>query len=352
MSNGKVMIALSGGVDSSAAASLLLEQGYQCLGVYMITCDQGESKQTSVQKVADKLGIELFVVDMRDEFEKVLDYFGREYTRGRTPNPCVYCNRHIKFGKLWEFAQSKGADYFATGHYAKVLHSGGSAALYAGDDTAKEQSYALAMIQRDVFERLVLPLGSNTKNQNRILASKLHLGLEDKAESQEICFIPNDDYIAVLEKRRPELVRDGNIIDSSGNILGRHNGIHRFTIGQRRGLKVAMGVPYYVVKLDAHSNTVTLGPKHEVMSTRLWASGVNWLIDKPAESFEAKIKIRYNSPGAWGTVIPKADGFEVIFRDQVSAVTPGQLAVAYVDDDDGSKVVCGGWIDLAQNDEL
>jgi len=349
---GKVMIALSGGVDSSVTASLLLEEGYQCQGVYMITCDEGASKHPNVQTVADEFGIELFVVDMRDEFENVLNYFGNEYTRGRTPNPCVFCNRNIKFGKLWDFAKSKGVDFFATGHYAKVLRWQNTATLYAGDDTAKEQSYALAMIQRDVFDRLLLPLGSRTKTQTKKLAAMLKLGLEDKAESQEICFIPDDDYIAVLEKRWPQLVRKGNIIDSSGNILGQHDGIHRFTIGQRRGLKVAMGVPYYVVKLDAQSNTVTLGPKPEVMSTRLWATNTNWLIDKPQQSFRAKIKIRYNSPGVWGTVIPGDDGFEVIFEDAVSAVTPGQLAVAYIDDDKGSKVVCGGWIDQAQNTEI
>jgi tRNA-specific 2-thiouridylase len=341
----KVFVALSGGVDSSTAAALLLKAGFECTGIFMITNDRAASTQYDAEKVAGKLGIKLYVLDLRDDFKLILEYFCSEYGKGRTPNPCVLCNRHIKFGKLWDFAKSKGAQFFATGHYARVLNRNEQVGLYASVAPAKDQSYALSMIDRNVLPHIILPMGDYSKDQTREMAAKFGLGTEHKAESQEICFIPNDDYVATLEQRCPELVREGNIVDSTGRILGKHNGAHRFTIGQRRGLRVAMGKPYYVVKIDAETNTVTLGPKQELVHRKLLATGVNWLMDEPASPFQAKVKIRYNDRGTPATVSPQGNGVAIEFDKPIPAITPGQLAVFYIQEDQDSRVVGGGWID-------
>ena len=343
----KVLVALSGGVDSSTAAALLLRAGFDCSSVFMITSERGCQGQAGAEDVARRLGIKLYVLDLRNDFEQIFEYFYDEYRKGRTPNPCVICNRLIKFGKLWDFAQSNGARFFATGHYAKVLRHNEQAGLYAGIDIAKDQSYALAMIDKNILAHIILPMGDYSKEQTRKMAAEFGLGTEHKAESQEICFIPDDDYVAVLERRFPELVCEGDIVDSSGRILGKHKGIHRFTIGQRRGLRVAMGKPYYVVKIDAETNTVTLGPKEEVMREKLLASGVNWLIDEPTSAFAAKVKIRYNDKGSPAIVIPQGDRVIVEFDKATTAITPGQLAAFYVQVKEGSRVAGGGWIDKA-----
>lgn len=340
----KVFVAISGGVDSSTAAALLLQNGFDCAGVFMITSDQTRHGQADAEKVAAKVGIELHVLDLRSDFEQILDYFCNEYKQGRTPNPCVVCNRRIKFGRLWEYARDNGADLVATGHYARVLKQNNDVGLYEGVDALKDQSYALSMIDKTVLPYIILPMGEYSKEQTRNLAAKLDLGTAEKAESQEICFIPGDDYVGVLEQRYPELARKGNIVDSSGNVLGEHGGVHRFTIGQRRGLKVAMGRPYYVVKIDAESNTVTLGPKEEVTHKRLEATGVNWLVSEPKSAFQAKVRIRYNDSGAPATVVPQENHTVVEFDQPVLAITPGQLAAFYVREGRNNRVVGAGWI--------
>ena len=341
----KVFVAMSGGVDSSVAAALLLEAGYSCSAGYMITADHLLDAKKNAEEVAKKLGIKLYVLDLRNEFEQVLEYFCGEYRQGRTPNPCVFCNRHIKFGKLLSFAMDNGEQYFATGHYAKIIRDGTNTGLYETTNVTKDQSYVLSMIDRNVLQHIILPIGDYTKDQTRKLAVKFNLGTEKTVESQEICFIPNDDWVAVLEQRCPELVRSGDIVDSSGKVLGKHNGVHRFTIGQRRGLRVAMGMPYYVMKIDAADNTVTLGPKEEFMHSSLVTRGVNWLIDTPVSAFRAKVKIRYNDKGSSATVIPHADDVVVEFDGKVSAITPGQLAVFYVQEGERNRVAGGGWIE-------
>ena len=343
----KVFVAVSGGVDSSAAAAILLEAGFDCSGVFMITNGQYERAQVNAQEVAGRLGIRLYVLDLRKDFEDILDYFCGEYRRGRTPNPCAFCNKYIKFGKLWDFARDNGADHLATGHYARTLRHNNDVELYSAVDGCKDQSYVLSMIDRDILPFIILPMGSYSKGQTRKLAAKLGLGTEQRMESQEICFIPGNDYVGVLEQRCPELARPGKIVDRSGKVLGEHNGVHRFTIGQRRGLRVAMGKPYYVVKIDAESNTVTLGPKEEVMQSKLSATGVNWLIDEPKSALRAKVKIRYNDSGAVSTIIPRDDGVVVEFDEPNLAITPGQLAVFYLQGKEGSRVAGGGWIEKA-----
>ena len=341
----KVFVALSGGVDSSTATAILQRDGYDCEGMFMITNDSARHPQAEAQMVTGELGIKLHVLDLRKDFERILDYFCSEYRKGRTPNPCVFCNRHMKFSKLWDFAQSHGARFLATGHYARILNRNNNVGLYEAANPSKDQSYVLSMIKKDMLPNIILPMGDYSKDQTREMAAEFGLRTAQSKESQEICFIPNDDYVAVLEQRCPELVRKGNIVDSGGKVLGEHNGVHRFTIGQRRGLRVAMGRPYYVTKIDAESNTVTLGPKEEVMRKKLRATGTNWLIDGPVSPFRAKVKIRYNSKGVLATVTPEDNSVSVKFDESVSAITPGQLAAFYIQDEKNNRLIGGGWID-------
>ncbi|MDY0355371.1 MAG: tRNA 2-thiouridine(34) synthase MnmA [Sedimentisphaerales bacterium] len=342
-----VVVALSGGVDSSVAAALLLEAGHRVQGVFMITCEQGRHAQADAEEVARRLGIPLTVLDLRGDFVPILGYFFDEYAKARTPNPCVMCNRLVKFGKLWDFARQTDADFLATGHYARVLERDGEMGLYEGANPAKDQSYALSMIRRNVLAHVLLPIGEHSKDQTRQIAGRLALGTEAKAESQEICFIPDDDYVALLEHRHPELVQQGQIVDSSGKVLGAHEGIHRFTIGQRRGLRVAMGEPFYVIGLDARSNTVILGPKEEVMHRRLVADAVNWLVEPPQSAFRASVKIRYNDRGKPATVHPTEDTVQVEFDEPNMAITPGQLAVFYLDEGPLRRAAGAAWIERA-----
>jgi len=345
----KVVVALSGGLDSSVATALLLEAGYDCQGAFMITSEQNRHAQAEAEQVAQRLGIELSVLDLREQFEDILDYFFGEYRQGRTPNPCVVCNRTVKFGKLWDFAKQAGAQFLATGHYARILPCDGRPGLFQATHLPKDQSYVLSMIDRNVLDHVLLPLGDYTKDQARHIAAKLGLGTEAKAESQEICFIPDDDYVAVLEQHHPEIVRQGPIVDAAGNTLGTHEGIHRYTIGQRRGLGVAMGTPYYVTGLDAAANTVVLGPKAEVMHRRLQATDINWLIDKPETAFTATVKIRYNDRGKPATVLPQGNSVRVEFDEPNMAITPGQLAVFYIEQDSVRRVAGAGWIEKAED---
>jgi len=345
----KVVVALSGGVDSSAAAALLLEEGFDCTGVFLITSDHGRHAQKEASDVARRLGIELRILDVRPQFEHILDYFCDEYGRGRTPNPCVLCNRLIKFGRLWQFTREIGASFLATGHYARIAKHNGEPGLYESADLAKDQSYVLSMIDRDVLHHVLLPLGQRCKSEARRIARRLELGTDEKEESQEICFVPDDAYAAFIEQRRPALSREGQIVDSSGKLLGKHQGIHRYTIGQRRGLGVAMGQPYYVTRLDAATNTVVLGPKPEVMHRTLTAGNVNWLTDRPLSSFPATVKVRYNSPGKPAIITPAEDTARVEFEDPIAAITAGQLAVFYVNENDKRRVAGAGWIDKVGN---
>lgn len=342
------MIAMSGGVDSSVTAALLKNSGWVCEGAFMITHDQAEQAKQDAIAVAEKIGIKLHVLDWRGRFEKVLNYFTSEYKAGRTPNPCVFCNRHIKFSGLFDFASELGLDNIATGHYCRVKRIEGKNFLYQSQNIAKDQSYALAMVERDIFDHLILPVGDQDKDTIRQVAGELGLGVEDKPDSQEICFIPDNDYVATLQQRCPELARTGNVLNEAGEILGQHNGVHNFTIGQRRGLGIALGEPAYVVELDAKNNIVRLGDKKRLHSHQLLASDTNWLMDRPDTPFKAKVKIRYNHKGATAQVLPNENGgVKVVFDDPVSAITPGQTAVFYIQDQHGSRVAGGAWIDKA-----
>jgi len=359
MGRERVVMAMSGGVDSSVTAGLLKEKGYEVTGVFMCLGAEAPEKgehtgccspedARDAQEVAKQLGIGFEVLNFQKELENIIYYFVDEYRRGRTPNPCVRCNRQLKFGKLLEYAETIGVEYVATGHYGQIKTLEGQKRLCRGVDKEKDQSYALFAVEREKLEKILLPIGEYRKSEVRDLAVKMNLPVHEKGESQEICFVPDDDYARLVAERAPELCRVGKVIDTQGKILGEHQGVFRYTIGQRRGLGIALGEPAYVVRLDAENNTVVLGSREELLQQKLGADGVNWLVEpEPREPFTAIVQIRYNHRGAKGKVTPLFEVGEigkrvqVDFDEPVSAVTPGQAAVFYIDD----MVVGGGWIE-------
>lgn len=460
--NGKVIVAMSGGVDSSVAACLLKEQGFECVGVFMRVGGQATEPRShaatevgieglrdsgiegadtaaaafppshvsaparrlkhaccsvndalDARSVARRLGIPFYALNFQPDFERIIDYFVDEYARARTPNPCVMCNIHLKFGKLLRYADMMEAEFVATGHYARIVRgkvgtgergkvgrwergngaggvpllleqcgspgtgheqdtadtavAHGEVCLARARNLAKDQSYVLFGIRREDLRRCLFPLGEIAdKAEVRRIAAELGLRVHDKPESQEICFVPDNDYKVLVRERRPETVRAGEVRDREGRVLGTHDGIVNFTIGQRRGLRIAAGKPVYVTKLDLASNTVTLGPREDLLSGGLIAERVNWLTDPPVvgEWRPAAIKIRHMHAAVAGAirVLPQgtdrsetgltehrsetgATGeagptVEVRFDEPQLAVTPGQAAVFY----DGDIVLGGGWI--------
>ncbi|MBI9019250.1 MAG: tRNA 2-thiouridine(34) synthase MnmA [Phycisphaerae bacterium] len=350
----KVLIAMSGGVDSSAAAGLLVQQGYDVIGVFMCL---GQAEKTNeahpgccspldaadAREVAQILGIPFHVLNFQKDLDKIIKYFVDEYRHARTPNPCIMCNSNLKFGKLMDFAKSSDCDFVATGHYAQVKEIDGIRQLFRGTDNNKDQSYALFGMGLKNLQHVMLPIGQYEKAKVRKIAEEFSLPVHNKSESQEICFVPDDDYASLICKRVPELDRPGNITNTEGKILGRHNGIFRYTIGQRRGLGVALGEPAYVVKLDAESNTVVLGNKDDLCQKNLEANRLTWMTnDVPTEPFEAIVQIRYNHRGAPAKVYPNPDNtVKVEFDESIPAITPGQAVVFF----DNQKVIGGGWIE-------
>lgn len=389
-SKGKVLVAMSGGVDSSVAAALLLREGYEVVGCFMrlgspgetldslepfdtaqIACDPGKIKIghqgcCSINDAADarlvsaELGVPFYVVNFKKDFGRIIDYFVDEYAAGRTPNPCVRCNDWLKFGKLHEYARQIGADHVASGHYARVEVRGagiGVPRLLRGVDHAKDQSYVLFGVPRGQLGSMLLPIGGLEKTRVRELAQTLGLPTFDKPDSQEICFVPDNDYAGLVERRRPELARPGMIKDEAGTIVGEHGGQHRYTIGQRRRVGVALGHPVFVVGKDVVSNTVTVGTREQLLSATCVAGEANWLTDPPAQGqwLGCLAKYRYNtspSPARVRILDPGSEGptpsgrtgrFEVAFDTPQQAVAPGQAIVLYASDDP-DLVLGGGWI--------
>lgn len=348
----KVLVAMSGGVDSSVAAALLVRRGYDVTGVFLCLGTAGDREGDSrgccspldaadARRVAEALGIDLFVLNLSNAFEAIIEHFAAEYARGRTPNPCVHCNSLIKFGRLMERADALAARYVATGHHARIIEAGGQAAIARGAARGKDQSYALFGIAREKLGRILLPVGEmDDKREVREMARQLGLNVHDKPDSQEICFVADDDYAALLRRRAPQAMRPGQIVNAAGEVLGEHDGFAQFTIGQRRGLRVAAGSPMYVTRIDPATATVTIGPKEQVLTRRLRAESANWHADVPAE-FPGTVQVRYNHAGCAGLVrVTGPTTFEVEFAEDVSAVTPGQAAVVY----DGPRLLGGGWI--------
>ena len=354
----RVVLAMSGGVDSSAAAYLLKRQGYEVIGLFMRTgahtpddglpahkqgccsaLDAGDAR-----RVADRLDIPFYALDFERDFGRIIDYFADEYLAGRTPNPCVVCNNWLKFGKLWSYGRQLQADFIATGHYAQVVRCDGAVELHRAADPDKDQSYVLYGIRREVLPHLLFPIGGYRKEEVRALAREAGLGVADKPDSVEICFVPGGDHAAVIRERRPGAAKPGSVVDTAGRVLGEHDGIERFTVGQRRGLGIAGAERRYVLRIVPSDNQVVLGGREELLAPALLASRVHWLTDPPAGPLPCQAKIRYRHAPAPATVTAlPGDGARVDFTEPQSAITPGQAVVFY----DGPRVLGGGWIEKA-----
>lgn len=402
----RVLVAMSGGVDSSVAAALLRRDGYDVVGVFMRLGSPGETfdelrpadtapacdpatlkighrgccsinDAADARLVAAELGIPFYVCNFKKDFGRIIDYFVDEYAAGRTPNPCVRCNDWLKFGRLHDYANQIGADFVASGHYARVRDG---AALLRAVDHAKDQSYVLFGVPRDHLARMRLPIGEFEKPAVRDMARRFGLPVFDKPDSQEICFVPDSDYAGLVERRLGDRaaagLRDGRIIDSDGRVLGTHEGQHRFTIGQRRGVNLALGYPIYVVGKDAAANTITVGPREDLLADACTAGEANWLTEPapspsgggPARAANsaapsgsswrpALARHRYNSPAAPAEFRLLDDApdtsrspsgrrgrFEVRFAQPQFAVAPGQAIVLY-DAREPDLVLGGGWIE-------
>jgi tRNA-uridine 2-sulfurtransferase len=301
------------------------------------------------RRVADRMDIPFYALDFEHEFNTIIDYFADEYLKGRTPNPCVVCNNWLKFGQLWQFGQQLGADFIATGHYAQVLKgTDGRNELHKGVDPDKDQSYVLHGIKREVLDHLIFPVGGYLKPQIREIAAEAGLqSVATKPDSVEICFVPSGNHVDVVRKRRPEAVTSGVIVESDGTVLGDHDGIDRFTVGQRKGLGVGGGgKKRFVLEIVPESNTVIVGDEDELLSDGLLASRINWLIDPPREPMYMSAKIRYRHAGCPATVIADGTNATVRFAQRQPAVTPGQAVTFY----DGTRVLGGGWIEEALGD--
>jgi tRNA-uridine 2-sulfurtransferase len=375
----KVVVAMSGGVDSSVAAALLLRQGYDVMGVFMRLgspkgvegagtqggehCETspnagGKNKQgccsvldaADARRVAGMLGVPFYVLNFEQDFGRVIDYFVDEYNRGRTPNPCVRCNDWLKFGKLAQYANAVGAEYVASGHYARVEAdpATGHPRLLRGLDHRKDQSYVLFGMSRDALAHTLLPIGGYEKHAVRAIAEELCLPVFNKPDSQEICFVPNQDYAGLVRRRSPETFRPGELVLPDGEVVGRHEGHQHFTIGQRKGVGVAWRHPLYVLGIDPAANRVTVGRREDLARSSLVARQINLLDDalRPGgRPVRCTAKIRYNSPPqpAEATVTGD-DEITVRFDDPQSAITAGQAVVLY----DGDAVLGGGWIEAVR----
>lgn len=372
----RIVLAMSGGVDSSVAAHLLLEQGHDVVGVFMrhgekspVACatepsgtgtparlelpvirpdhKQGcctASDAEDARRVADRLSIPFYALNLEQEFRQIIDYFVDEYTHGRTPNPCVQCNNWIKFGKLFDYADSVGAEFVATGHYAQLATSDqGEPQLLRGVDDAKDQSYVLFGIKRELLSRMMLPVGGYRKPAIRQIATELGYNVADKQDSQEICFVTRGRYDAFVREQRPDKTNTaGDMVTTDGTVVAQHTGIEGFTIGQRKGLGVAMGDRKFVVRIEPDTNRVVIGDREELMGTNLTATATNWLATNLGDTFQGHAQIRYNAPPASATidVLPN-DRLRVKFDEPQFGIAPGQAVVCY----DGARVLGGGWIE-------
>lgn len=404
----KVLVAMSGGVDSSVAAALLLREGYEVVGCFMRlgspgeafdelmedhagsddrreedpgpsrngTCNAQSRKRlrighqgccsindaTDARLVAAKLGIPFYVVNFKKDFGRIIDYFVGEYNAGRTPNPCVRCNDWLKFGKLHDYAKQIDAQYVASGHYAQIRYENSIdpikglphriPRLVRGIDHSKDQSYVLFGAPRERLSEMLLPIGGYHKSEVRRLAREFDLPVFDKPDSQEICFVPDNDYAALVAQRTPNAIKPGAILDRDGREIGAHPGHQHFTIGQRKGVGVALGHPVYVVRKDPAANTITIGEREELAVNEVSARETNWLIDEPRvnERISCSAKFRYNSAPVEAEVCRTGDDeLQMRFAQPQYGVAAGQAVVCY---DDTDAIICGGWISASESDTV
>lgn len=389
----KVVLAMSGGVDSSVAAHLLLQAGHEVIGVFMrhgeesakacrtspspvtpspegtvqvglpVITGAGAASATAqaradhkqgcctasdaadARRVAAKLGIPFYALDLQADFRKIVDYFVSDYIAGRTPNPCVRCNQWIKFGRLFDFADGVDAQFVATGHYARMIDGSDGPQLHRGLDGLKDQSYALFGIEHHRLARMLLPVGGFSKPEIRQIATTIGLNVAQKKDSQEICFVTQGHHSDFVKAYRGAGAgaTAGEFVTLDGRVVGHHAGYEAFTIGQRKGLGIALGEPHFVIRIEPDSRRVVLGPKQALDEPGLVAGEANWLVPPPPTGlpFPAQVQIRYNSPPQEATVTPTSpDGFEVRFAEPQAGVAPGQAAVVF----DGTRVLGGGWI--------
>ncbi len=386
----RIVLAMSGGVDSSVAAHLLCEAGHEVIGVFMrhgtespvaaptacsapATADEekGRAEQggnslgqlpiikerldhkqgccsasdaEDGRRVADRLGIPFYALNLQQEFDQIIDYFVAEYTAGRTPNPCVMCNNWIKFGKLFDYADSVGAEFVATGHYAQLAPAAdGTPRLVRGVDRQKDQSYVLFGIERPLLSRMMLPVGGFEKPKIREIAAELGLRVAEKKDSQEICFVTAGKHAEFVRDRQGEAIDTaGEIVTTDGTVVGEHPGIEGFTIGQRRGLRVAMGDPRFVVRIEPETRRVVIGEKDELATAELTARDCNWLVELSAGKTRCLAQIRYNSSAQPATAeLLEGNRLRVVFDNPCYGVAPGQAVVCY----DEERVLGGGWIE-------
>ena len=365
--NGKILLAMSGGIDSSISSLLLHDMGYEVVGITMKTWDyqsSGSSKKETgccslesindARSIAVKMGFNHYILDIRDEFgDYVIDYFTDEYMNGRTPNPCVLCNTHIKWEALLKRAKNLDCNYIATGHYAKVRSENDRYIVSKGIDKKKDQSYALWGISQKNLSQTIFPLGELNKEEIKKIAIKNgYKNLVDKSESYEICFVPDDDYRGFLKKRIKNIdkkVGEGNFLNENGEIIGRHKGYPFYTIGQRKGLGIALGYPVYVTEIKHKTNEVVLGTFDELKRDGMYVKKLNMMkYDKIVGKMDADTKIRYNDIGSSSIIEQIDDTIKVFFGNGVNAITPGQAAVFYEKDD----IIGGGWIHSSFNQKF
>lgn len=341
----KVLLGMSGGVDSSVSAILLKEQGYEVVGVTMNLIGTNEKEREDAKKVCDQLGIQHYTLDETAEFKRrVIDPFVKCYEQCLTPNPCVECNRYLKFGKMYEFAQSLGIDKIATGHYARIEKDveTGEMVLKKSASLQKDQSYVLYAIPKELLSHILFPLeGYESKEEIREIAKKYQLPIAEKPDSQDICFIPDGDYASFLEKQMGKKAKKGNIVNQEGKILGIHKGLHHYTIGQRRGLGIANPVPLFVRDFREEKNELVVGEEAELYQSQFQVSDVNWLSDYKEKTLEVTVKVRYHAKEAKAKISKQGEKVIVDLYEPQKGITPGQSAVFYQKD----QVIGGGKIE-------
>lgn len=348
----KALIAMSGGVDSSVAALIMKNRGYECVGCTMklhgdaeddfeSTCCSSKDIEDA-RNVAGSLGMDYYVLNFKDDFqEKVINKFVNCYLCGMTPNPCIECNENMKFNKLHDKARELGYEYVVTGHYARIEEVDGRYILKEAVDSSKDQSYVLYRMTQEQLKETIFPLGEMSKEEARHMAEENGFINADKKDSQDICFVPDGDYASVIEANIGHSVKPGDFVDKDGNVLGKHKGIIHYTVGQRKGLGIAAAAPLYVLSIDSENNKVVLGSNEDLFSRELEAENVNWISGEiPDKPFKAFVRVRYHGKKEPCIVTPSSDGFSVLFDEPVRAITPGQSAVIYSND----QVLGGGII--------